>query len=238
VNLILVYLVTGIVVGALAQRWKRRSGVLWAILTFPAFFFWYSVAIRVPRDGSDEMLNDSTNAVFAALFAAGTMLIIVATLRRGRLVIAVDNPGANPDSAGDTMPCPRCAEPIKKAAKICRFCKYDLTSEAQQTLGSQSDFQDKVSGTIDVHLTDPGMLAFKARCRVLIDGQDVGRIQIGNAASFPVPAGQHELGVAMDVGPITRRSRPLRVLVADGETVRVIGNYSRQWGKYAMSLSR
>jgi hypothetical protein len=96
-----------------------------------------------------------------------------------------------------------------------------------------------MSGTIDIHLADPGMLAFKtkARCRLLIDGEEVGNIHIGDTASFPVPAGQHELSVVMDLGPITRRTKPLRVPVANSETVRVIGNYSRLWGKYAISLS-
>ena len=28
----------------------------------------------------------------------------------------------------DTMPCPRCAETIKRAAKMCRFCQLDLTA--------------------------------------------------------------------------------------------------------------
>ena len=50
-NLIVVYIITGIAVGALAQLWKRRTGIFWAIMTFPAYFFWYSVAIRVARDG-------------------------------------------------------------------------------------------------------------------------------------------------------------------------------------------
>jgi hypothetical protein len=33
---------------------------------------------------------------------------------------------AGPAPADDTMACPRCAETIKKAAKVCRFCKLEL----------------------------------------------------------------------------------------------------------------
>ncbi len=32
------------------------------------------------------------------------------------------------DAADDTMACPRCAETIKRAAKMCRFCQLDLTA--------------------------------------------------------------------------------------------------------------
>jgi hypothetical protein len=39
-------------------------------------------------------------------------------------------PGVDPwapvEGASDRMPCPRCAESIKRAAKMCRFCQLDL----------------------------------------------------------------------------------------------------------------
>ncbi|MBS7702705.1 hypothetical protein KIO73_05300 [Chelatococcus asaccharovorans] len=38
-----------------------------------------------------------------------------------RLRIAIDEPPGN-----STMECPRCAETIKRAAKICRFCGFEL----------------------------------------------------------------------------------------------------------------
>jgi len=96
-----------------------------------------------------------------------------------------------------------------------------------------------MTGTIDIHLTDPGLLVFKtkAHCRTLIDGKEVGAMRIGETATFTVPAGQHELCVAMDVGPITRTTRRLRVFVAENATVYVLGKYSRLWGKYNISQS-
>jgi hypothetical protein len=96
-----------------------------------------------------------------------------------------------------------------------------------------------MSGTIDIRLADPGLLAFKTkvRCRVLLDGEQIGTMGIGGTASFPAPIGQHELRIAMDFGPITRKTRRLRILVANGATARVTGHYSRLWGKYAISLS-
>lgn len=95
-------------------------------------------------------------------------------------------------------------------------------------------------GTIDIRLADPGWLAFKAEvlCRVLLDGDEVGAMRIGETASFAAPAGEHELRIAMDVGPITRTTRRLRISVADGTAAHVSGRYSRLWGKYSLSLSR
>ncbi len=97
-----------------------------------------------------------------------------------------------------------------------------------------------MSGTIEIHLADPGVLAFKAKaqCRVLIDGEEVGTMRIGDTASFRVPEGEREVRVAMDLGPITRRTRRLRVVVAADAAARVTGKYSRLWGKYAISVSR
>ena len=49
----------------------------------------------------------------------GTLTVVY---QRGMAAPVVETVG------GDTAPCPRCAEPIKKAAKMCRFCKLDLTT--------------------------------------------------------------------------------------------------------------
>jgi hypothetical protein len=80
-----VYLIAAVIVGAIAQMWKGRTGVLWAALTFPAYWFWHTVATRVPRDpGVSPGIEVAADVMFAALFAIGTMGIIVATLPRRR----------------------------------------------------------------------------------------------------------------------------------------------------------
>jgi O-acetyl-ADP-ribose deacetylase (regulator of RNase III) len=43
----------------------------------------------------------------------------------------VADPWAAEASAPDRMPCPRCAESIKRAAKMCRFCQLELASSAE-----------------------------------------------------------------------------------------------------------
>jgi hypothetical protein len=50
----------------------------------------------------------------------------------------VDAPAPVP-VADDTMPCPRCAETIKKAAKVCRFCGLELNPAPGAEAGSTID---------------------------------------------------------------------------------------------------
>jgi hypothetical protein len=116
------------------------------------------------------------------------------------------------------------------------------TGEGQPTSGKireSSYILPPMSGTIDIHLADPGWLAFKtrARCRVLLDDEEVGALRIGDTAGFSAPAGAHELRIAMEVGPISRKTKRLQLFVVNNETVRVTGRYSRLWGKYIISLS-
>jgi len=35
-------------------------------------------------------------------------------------------PPRSEDAPGDTRPCPHCAEPIRRAAKVCRFCGREV----------------------------------------------------------------------------------------------------------------
>jgi len=49
------------------------------------------------------------------------------TKRRTELRLAAEAERAQAAAeVDDTMACPRCAETIKKAARICRFCQLDL----------------------------------------------------------------------------------------------------------------
>lgn len=97
-----------------------------------------------------------------------------------------------------------------------------------------------MAGTIEIHLSDPGFLAFKStvRCRVLIDGAEAGAMRIGDTVSFQVPEGEHEVRLALVFWCLIRRtSKPLRVAAPDNATVKLIGKYSRFWGKYALSTA-
>src|SRR5579862_6612098 len=108
--------------------------------------------------------------------------------------------------------------------------------DANAIVGARADTGAAMPGTIEIQFIEPRLLVFKAkvRLRVLIDGEEVGTAKIGDTVGFLAPAGQHEVRVAMDLGPIGRRTKPLQVSVADDQITRVSGTYSHLWGKYAM----
>jgi hypothetical protein len=60
---------------------------------------------------------------------AGTLTV---TYQLAQPPVAATHRSPASTAADDTMPCPRCAETIKRAAKMCRFCQLDLTAPEQQ----------------------------------------------------------------------------------------------------------
>lgn len=126
-----------VIVGAVAQSKKGRTGAGWAFGTFLiALPWWFVVNIAVGYgavtgeiDPSDKAVIDLTRALFVAGPVGALMLLIVATLPVKR---STDNKGEDaakitePENQGDSMPCPRCAETIKRAAAVCRFCGHEL----------------------------------------------------------------------------------------------------------------
>ena len=84
-------------------------------------------------------------AFLALVFVVGIIILAYMIVVRpaGELVVTYEyRPPVAPPApvaaaapvavAADTMPCPRCAEMIKKAAKVCRFCGLDLVAPADQ----------------------------------------------------------------------------------------------------------
>ena len=59
--------------------------------------------------------------LFASMIKPKGFLTVTYALRQDAAL-------STPPAADDTMACPRCAETIKKTAKICRFCQLDLTT--------------------------------------------------------------------------------------------------------------
>jgi hypothetical protein len=81
-------------------------------------------------------------AFLAMVFLVGILIVayMIAVRPAGELIVTYEYrpptvaapplPTAPVAVAGDTMPCPRCAETIKRAARMCRFCGFELVAEA------------------------------------------------------------------------------------------------------------
>ena len=116
--LFLIGLVGAVAIGVLAQKWKGRTGALWGFLTallVLGFQFMFGMADTGMRMSGEyerfsptvHLITDFTLTIMAPL---GIMGLIVATLPR----------------KGGAMTCPRCAERIQAAARVCRHCGHSF----------------------------------------------------------------------------------------------------------------
>ncbi len=123
-------IVAAAIVGVVAQMWKGRAGVGWALMTFLiALPWWFMVNVAVTYgmiagdlDGIEKGVLEFTRVSLVIGPVAILMLLIVATLPTRKPSTATDSGG----NGGDSMPCPRCAETIKQAALACRFCGHEI----------------------------------------------------------------------------------------------------------------
>ena len=99
------------VVTAIAASGRGRSGGGWFLLGLIFGVFALIAVLVMPRVTPDSPDRDAVRPD--------------ETKRRTELRRAAEAERAAA-AAADSMPCPRCAETIKKAAKICRFCQLDL----------------------------------------------------------------------------------------------------------------
>lgn len=67
-------------------------------------------------------------ALLACVILVGILAFIYMLLVKpaGILTVKYELRETVPADAGDTMACPRCAETIKAAAKVCRYCNHEL----------------------------------------------------------------------------------------------------------------
>jgi len=95
---------------------------------FFLLFFDTSVATPMGRLNNLGLIQDRNNGIYV-----GGFLILIGVIL---LVTKRDSPNAAENSSSissaacvppsDTKPCPMCAEIIKKAAKVCRFCNHKI----------------------------------------------------------------------------------------------------------------
>lgn len=137
----LFFLVQIVLIGTLAQRWKRRTGAIWALIAFSldavaALFL--DAAIKsnpkfvVDPSAYNTVGHDIAFVLMTASFSTIICLISIATLPNLKQPILLP--------AKDEKTCPQCAESVKAAAVKCRFCGYEFeTGLAVEALSDNSD---------------------------------------------------------------------------------------------------
>ncbi|HOY76933.1 MAG TPA: hypothetical protein PLH23_04960 [Hyphomonadaceae bacterium] len=98
------------------------------------FLTWGVLAVAVASWANGKGRNAGLAFLIALFFSPLVGFIVVACLkdktrdaveaRRHAELLAAAAPTV---PAGDVRPCPFCAEPIRKAAKVCRFCNREIS---------------------------------------------------------------------------------------------------------------
>lgn len=108
----------------------RSQATLGDIMWVPVL--WVVFAVLVGVFAANKGRNGFLGFLLAIVLSPLVGFIWVAVLRDKRiearhdeLVSALSKPAPN-----DTRACPRCAETIKRAATVCRFCQSELTAAA------------------------------------------------------------------------------------------------------------
>ena len=114
--LVLVLAIVGGIVGALIGNSKDRAGTGFLLGFLLGFIGWIIVAVMEPSP--EERTRRQQEATTAAAMGAA--------IYNAQSGAAAHYPAAPPAAAATDHPCPWCAEMIKPAAIVCRFCGRDV----------------------------------------------------------------------------------------------------------------
>jgi len=147
--------------------------------------------------------------------------------------------------------CPSCGALLKEGAAFCGQCGANVnegaagagpgTAPAAPTAVPIAPQAMNGQAWVTFNLVFSNYLDFFGglACTILVDGQVIRTVQMGETATFPVWPGQRTVELVQVFStlkiPITRKSN-LVLNVAPGSQVVVAGEYSRFFGKFTLEL--
>jgi hypothetical protein len=149
--------------------------------------------------------------------------------------------------------CPKCGRILKDGANFCAECGAPVnqspsapaTPVDQSAPGAGANPADTPATTAWVNFTvvDYGGFFGQVTNTIVVDGNNVRTIQIGETVVFPIPAGSHVIqlvqvfhsAATLNMG-ITRKSKPLGFTVLPGAQAVVVAEYGYILGKFSLSL--
>lgn len=93
------------------------------------FVVWLVVAITAAIVASNKGRSGVGWFFLCMLLTPVAILILLALPRRGAAALAAADAALDP---AETKVCPRCAETVRRAAAICRFCGYTFAAPASE----------------------------------------------------------------------------------------------------------
>ena len=149
--------------------------------------------------------------------------------------------------------CPQCGKLLKDGAHFCAECgaAVDQSSPDPQTPAypsapgaSGNPIETPATAAwVNFTVVDYGGFFGQITNTIVVDGNDVRTIQIGETVVFAIPAGSHVVqlvqvyhsAATLNI-PITRKSNELAFTVAAGAQAVVVAEYGYILGKFSLSL--
>lgn len=125
-------IVASVIVGWLAQSWKRRTGAAWGFIAFLVMLPTWFVLYFGTHMTKPELYKTDDGWYALGIMVSGGVAILMA------LIVATLPSKRPPEPAESTKKCPFCAEEIKAVAKICRFCGKELQMVSETVCSSDA----------------------------------------------------------------------------------------------------
>ncbi|HEY1804642.1 MAG TPA: zinc ribbon domain-containing protein [Terracidiphilus sp.] len=148
--------------------------------------------------------------------------------------------------------CPKCGQQLKEGASFCAQCGAAVAESSlnPQTPASPpapyagaNPAQAATTAWVNFTVVDYSGFFGQVTNTIVVDGNEVRTVQIGETVVFQVPPGAHEIqlvqvyhsAATLNI-PITRKSNLLQFTVAPGTQAVVAAEYGYILGKFSLSL--